>query len=64
MGSEMCIRDRTSISVAANADGVAETPLFASPGTVGEVNVLAASPVAAEHVKFAVFIHHPGFESK
>ena len=46
----------TSISVAANDQGVAEAVFNASAGTIGEVNVLAGSPAAAEHVRFVVTV--------
>ena len=49
----------TSISVAANEQGVAEANFLGAPGSIGEINVLAASPVAAEQVKFGVWITPP-----
>ena len=49
----------TSISVSADAKGVAEAEFYGSSGTMGEVNVLAGSPAAAEHVRFVVFVQPP-----
>lgn len=48
-----------SITVAANQEGVAEATFSGSSGTVGLLNILAASPVAAERVKFSVFVIPP-----
>ncbi len=45
-----------SITVAANDGGVASAVFYASPGKVGEVNVVAASPAATERIKFDITI--------
>jgi hypothetical protein len=45
-----------AITVAADDSGVATASFNASPGKVGEVNILAASPVASERIHFTVFI--------
>lgn len=45
-----------TISVAADKEGVAKATLHATPGKTGEVNILAASPVATEKVEFRVYI--------
>ena len=46
--------DLTSITVEANDSGLAETKFFGTPGTIDEVNILAASPMASGQVKFIV----------
>jgi hypothetical protein len=43
-----------TITVAADEAGVAEVKFFGTPGTINEVNILAASPVASGQVKFLV----------
>lgn len=48
-----------SITVAAGDDGVASAAFNASPGKIGDVNILAASPVATERIKFDVYINAP-----
>lgn len=49
----------SSITVAADKNGMAQANFIAAPGKVGEVNILAASPVAAEQVTFQVWIAPP-----
>ncbi|WP_037254229.1 hypothetical protein [Rhodopirellula europaea] len=49
----------TSITVAADGSGIAEASYLAAPGKIGEVNILAASPVAAEQVKYQIWILPP-----
>ena len=44
----------TSMTVEANAQGMAEVKFFGTPGTINNVNILAASPVASGQVKFVV----------
>lgn len=46
----------TSITVQANDEGLAEAKFVASPGTSGDVHILAASPTASGQVKFVVSI--------
>lgn len=48
-----------SITVAADDKGFAEANFNSSSGKVGEVNLLAASPVATEQVKFDVYVAPP-----
>ncbi len=48
-----------SITVAADEQGFAEANFNSSSGKVGEINLLAASPVAAEQVKFDVYVTPP-----
>ena len=48
-----------TISVAANEEGVAEVKYLAGPGTIGLINILAASPVHAEDVHFMVDVALP-----
>jgi len=50
----------TSITVAANARGVAEVNFEATAGTIEDVNILAASPSASGQVKFVVNVSKPG----
>ncbi|MCG8649117.1 MAG: hypothetical protein MI861_04755 [Pirellulales bacterium] len=49
----------TSITVAADEQGIASASFTGSSGTAGSINVLAASPVAAERVQFNVFVNPP-----
>ena len=49
----------TTITVAADDSGVATAEFLAAPGTIAEVNVLAASPVTSGQVKFVVDIGLP-----
>ena len=49
----------TSMSVAADDDGVAEVAFTGTSGTMGEINIIAASPVAAERVNFQVYVARP-----
>ena len=46
----------SSITVKANEDGVATAAFHATTGTLGEVNLVAASPVASERVNFRLFV--------
>jgi hypothetical protein len=46
----------TSITVAADAQGVAKVHFVGSPGTIGEVSVLASCPVTSGQVRFLVQI--------
>lgn len=49
----------TSISVAANSEGIAEAVFTATSGTIAEVSILAASPMASGRVRFEVYIASP-----
>jgi hypothetical protein len=49
----------TSITVAADNKGVAQTQFFGTPGTIANVNILAGSPVAAGQVKFVAHVVLP-----
>lgn len=53
----------TGISVAANADGVAEAVFTATPGTIAKLSVLAASPMASGRVQFRMFVLPPTGQS-
>lgn len=44
----------TAITVEADERGVAETKFFGTPGTIDEVNILAASPMASGQARFMV----------
>ena len=46
----------TSVSVAADADGHASATWIATPGTIGNVSILAASPTRAGQIAFLVHI--------
>ena len=48
-----------TITVAANKDGIAEAKFTLGPGTSGLLNVLAASPVHSQQVKFTVRVALP-----
>lgn len=48
-----------STTVAANEAGVAEARFTATPGVVGRVNILAASPVASGQSRFVVNVSRP-----
>lgn len=48
--------DLNSISVAADESGIATANFSAPPGTIAQVNVLAASPVASSNVRFSIFV--------
>jgi hypothetical protein len=50
----------TSITVQANAQGVAEAKFYAPPGTYNNVNILAASPMASGQTRFVVNVQVPG----
>lgn len=47
----------TSISVAANADGIAEAAYTATPGTIALGNILASSPLASGRTKFQTEVY-------
>jgi len=49
----------TAITVVAGDDGVASTEFLATPGTINDVNILAASPMASGQVKFVVNVSLP-----
>jgi hypothetical protein len=49
----------SSITVRADARGVAETRLLATSGTIEDLNVLAGSPMASGQVKFVVNVQMP-----
>ena len=49
----------TSITVVADKEGLAVAPFTATSGTKNNINVLAASPVMAEQVKFVVSVKLP-----
>ncbi|WP_246146324.1 hypothetical protein [Rubripirellula lacrimiformis] len=49
----------TSITVKADKDGVATANFRASSGTAGEINIIAASPVATERVVYRVNVVSP-----
>jgi len=46
----------TSITVTADTDGVATATFLATPGTLNETNILAASPLCSGQVNFSVTI--------
>ena len=46
----------TSITVQADARGIASARFTATPGTIGQVDILAASPLTSGQVKFHVDI--------
>jgi hypothetical protein len=52
----------SSITVRADARGVAETRLLATSGTIEDLNVLAGSPLASGQVKFVVNVQMPDRE--
>lgn len=49
----------TSITVAADREGIAIAPFTGTPGTYNECNILAASPLASGQVKFVVNVIVP-----
>ncbi|QDT57271.1 hypothetical protein Pan44_53390 [Caulifigura coniformis] len=53
----------TSITVAADADGVAVARFTGTPGSVNTVNILAASPTSSGNLKFRVTVIVPGLEN-
>ncbi len=53
-----------SVTVAADDAGVAKASFTGSRGKVGEVNILAASPVATERIHFNVFVIPPTPEER
>lgn len=50
----------TSITVEADAQGIAETTFVATSGTIEDVYILCASPVASGQLKFVVNVSKPG----
>lgn len=46
----------TSITVRADAKGIAQASFTASSGTVGTVNILAASPVTSGQMRYIVYV--------
>ena len=49
----------SSITVAADKQGLATATFHGAPGKVNEVNVLAASPVASDRIHFELFVKPP-----
>ena len=49
----------TSITVAADKEGIATAQFVGTPGTYNDVNILAASPVTSGQVKFVVTVVVP-----
>jgi hypothetical protein len=49
----------TSVTVAANEQGVAEADFFGAPGTINEVKILASCPVASGQIRFIVNVKKP-----
>lgn len=49
----------STITVAANADGVAEVQFTATPGTQGDIDVLAASPVHSQQARYVIHVELP-----
>lgn len=49
----------TTVTVEADAEGVAEASFTGTPGTIGDANILAASPAATGTVKFIVHVRMP-----
>jgi hypothetical protein len=49
----------TSVTVAANEQGIAEADFFGAPGTINEVKILASSPVASGQIRFIVNVKKP-----
>jgi hypothetical protein len=49
----------TSLTVAADADGQAAATLQATPGTIGDISILAASPVTSGQLRFIVTVERP-----
>ncbi len=50
----------STITVQANGDGIAEATFTASPGTIGNIEVLAASPTSRGQARFVVRVELPG----
>lgn len=48
-----------SITVAANQKGLAETSFLATPGTINQVSVLAASPLTSGQLTYNLFVTPP-----
>lgn len=49
----------SSITVEANEDGIAEARFTATPGTISNVNILAASPLTSGQLKYVVKVLPP-----
>lgn len=49
----------SSVTVKADADGLATANFIGSPGTIADVNILAASPLASAQAKFVVNVQLP-----
>ena len=49
----------TTKTVAADASGLASAAFTGTSGVAGEINLIAASPVATERVNFQVFVVAP-----
>jgi len=49
----------TSATVAANDDGIATVRFLATPGTIGDVDILAASPATSGQLRFRVYVSLP-----
>ncbi|REK26792.1 MAG: hypothetical protein DWQ42_08285 [Planctomycetota bacterium] len=49
----------TTITVRADEQGVAQTQFFGAPGTINDVNILAASPLTSGQVRFVVNVTLP-----
>ena len=50
----------TSITVAADDQGLAQAPFTATPGTIDDIRILAASPVNSGQAQFTVNVALPG----
>ena len=49
----------TSVTVLANEKGIAEAEFIATPGTISDVRIIAASPVTSGQSRFIVNVHLP-----
>lgn len=49
----------TSVTVLVNEKGIAEAEFFATPGTIADARIIAASPVTSGQSRFIVNIHLP-----
>jgi hypothetical protein len=49
----------TSVTVAANEQGVAEADFYGAPGTINEVKILASSPITSGQIRFIVNVKKP-----
>lgn len=54
----------TTITVRADADGVAEAQFTGTPGTIERVNILAASPLTSGQAKYVVHVTLPEAAAK